>query len=557
MCWTLVAGQNRLADGRIKPEMRDLQPIGTRRFGSIEWSDDRFMDDYPSTGPFVRSLSHGHETIKTMALVKMEIVRYNHSVYVFIPAEGKWVMARSVVAARYLADVLGLPNVSVNYPAAVAPYLDYVAKVARHISDLPLSVCIGTWRLGVGIEEALCEDYGAVAVRDAAVPQMPRIDTPPDSAVMDSQYADLEYEGSEASDGSSAISRRNDRQTAPPDYNTAVSSCAEAVEPETVDIVRFMPYGRVAPLGPYLPGAARVSSFCVCPVESTSIPRCTQVERGLSAGELILSNVLSKEDLQLLMWVIGNGLVDPPNRPRSVLLYGPGGDGKTTTIRTISECLRGTVHMLSQDYSSGSKPVSTDDIVGCMTSRFVCYGDMELKSDSINASFWKMITGGDAVTAQGMTSTVSCTGIFGSNYLWYPNAQTRKPWFMRRMIAIVMTPLPKGCARPQSEFSDDEVTDFVCSAVATRLRFGTDPPLTTKHVLITMFGYRVGVATRGIVEKPDASDMECQAAMFSMSIASLIDYDQLIRMAESMAPHMVKDLGFTKVIKGLSIGRAK
>nr|QBH67427.1 AlNc14C654G12337 protein [Ustilago esculenta] len=322
---------------------------------------------------------------------------------------------------------------------------------------------------------------------------MPALDqTPPDIIMLDSEGAP---EHTEASDESA------DCDINPLEYSAVISRRSDPEEPDHTSVVKFMPYGCIAPFARDQPGAARISSFCISPVESTSIPRSTPLERKMSTGEKILANVLSKDDLELLMWVIGNGLVDPPSKPRSVLLYGPGGDGKTTTIRTISECLCGTVYTLSQDYSSGSKPVSGDDVAG----------------------------------------------IFGSNHLWYPNAQTRKPWFMRRMIAIVMTPLPKNCPRPQNEFSDNKVTDF----------YGTTPPLTIRHLLVTMFGYRVAVATRGVIEKHDASDMECQSAVFSMAISSLIDYNQLIRMAELMAPHMIKDLGFTKVIRGLSIGRVK
>ncbi|KAJ1027489.1 hypothetical protein NDA18_003495 [Ustilago nuda] len=293
------------------------------------------------------------------------------------------------------------------------------------------------------------------------------------------------------------------------------------------DFVKFTPYGDIAPFAGFMPGAARISLFCVCPVQSTSIPKCASLEPSPSVAERILSNVLAREDLQLLMWVVGNGPIDPVDKPKSVLFYGPG------------------------------SVVSSEDAVGCMTSRFVCYGNMEFESDSINASFWRMITGGDIITAQGMTSTASCTGIFGSDHLWYPDAQTRMPWFMRRMIVIVMTPPPKGCAPPQTDFSDNEVTDFVCNAVATRMRCGVDPPPTLRHLLVTMFGYRVAEATRGVVLRPDASDAECHSAILSLSIASLIDVDQLIKMAESMAPHMIKDIGYAKVIRGLTIRRAK
>ncbi|SPC66834.1 uncharacterized protein UHOD_11439 [Ustilago sp. UG-2017b] len=474
--------------------------------------------------PFVCSLSAEHKVIKNMALVDMRIVSYNQSVYVFIPVEGKWTMAQSVTGARFLANELGFSNVNVNYMAALEPYWGYVTRVAKDIKHMPQSVCIGTWRLTVTVERAVVRDLGDLR----ATPR-----------------------------GSRPSRRSPEFQVADDDESGGSDSGCQDIDDVPPDFVKFTPYGDIAPFAGFIPGAARISLFCVCPVRSTSIPKCASLKPSPSVAERILSNVLAREDLQLLMWVVGNGLIDPVSKPRSVLFYGPGSVGKTTTIRTISKCLRGTVHTLSQDYSSGTNPVSSEDAVGCMTSRFVCYGNMEFESDSINASVWRMITGGDTLTAQGMTSTVSCTGIFGSDHLWYPDAQTRMPWFMRRMIVIVMTPPPKGCAPPQTEFSDNEVTDFVCNAVATRLRCGVDPPLTLRHLLVTMFGYRVAEATRGVVERPDASDPECHSAILSLSIASLIDVDQLIKMAESMAPHMIKDIGYAKVIRGLTIRRVK
>lgn len=263
----------------------------------------------------------------------MRIVRYNQSVYVFIPAEGKWTMARSVTAARFLANELGFFNVTVNYMAVVEPYWDYVTRVAKDIKHMPQSVCIGTWRLTVTVERAVVRDLGD----HRATPRS----SSPSRRSPELQVADDEESG--GPDGGC-----QDIDDVPPDF------------------VKFTPDGNIAPSADRIPGGVRSSSFCVCPVRSASIPRWAPLEPSPSVAERILSNVLARDDLQLLMWVVGNGLIDPVSKPRSVLLYGSGSVGKTTTIRTISECLRGTVYTLSQDYSSGTDPVSSEDAVGCM-----------------------------------------------------------------------------------------------------------------------------------------------------------------------------------------------
>lgn len=303
----------------------------------------------------------------------------------------------------------------------------------------------------------------------------------------------------------------------------------ELVQPDTKEskpgppkdhgTLTFVPMAGVSKMRSKKPGYAKMSTLCICPVRTQVIPRAVSDWTPLVPEE-VLSNILAPEDLRVLMWSIGNGLLDPVYKPRCIIMYGPGGDGKTTTINTLMECLRGAVHPLASDYSTGTKQMSDADTLGCMHSRFVVYGDIELNGDNMNSGFWKRITSGDVATVGETRARINCTGFFGSNYLWYPNSQTKKPWFLRRMIVLTMKSLTPGAKPPPGEYTDSDVTRFISSSLRLRLHYGTSPPLTVRMVLVTIFGYKVHVATRGIQDREDANFAECNSATWSISYTS-------------------------------------
>ncbi|KAF8517854.1 hypothetical protein JB92DRAFT_2153929 [Gautieria morchelliformis] len=65
-----------------------------------------------------------------------------------------------------------------------------------------------------------------------------------------------------------------------------------------------------------------------------------------------------KEDLLTFMWVLGTALLDPVVRSKGVLLYGPGGTGKSTLIKLVRQCLGECTTVVSSNALEGSRPLS-------------------------------------------------------------------------------------------------------------------------------------------------------------------------------------------------------
>jgi hypothetical protein len=321
------------------------------------------------------------------------------------------------------------------------------------------------------------------------------------------------------------------------------------------NMIKFNPVTGVA--GEYRPRDAffnsRISGMTINPLSLRIIPSMYLL--GIeSKAEEVLSNVLTDEQLRVLMWIIGNGLLDPVDRPRAVYLYGNGGDGKSVTINTIINNLPGCVYPLSTDYIGSNKQMKDIDLTQCLSARFITHGDVELNNGKINSTFWKSITGGDTVRVAGGQGKIKCTGIFASNQLWFLPYFSRKEWFTRRSVVLVMNKPPKGVQPPPESYSESEIYHFIMNCVATRLKTN-HPPITLKMAFITMFGTGVGYATAGIELDESANHMQCMVATWYVALSSSTDKDVLLNCIYTMNPDLLLyEDGEPVAIRGIKPG---
>ena len=442
------------------------------RLRRFEGRDDLRIDDFPISGPIVDELSPQHAVIRKLVLQDGRAVRYRNGVYMFVPQCASWLHIRSPEAAKYLASMLDLSNVSVNYTAATQTYASYVELIAKPCRAVPQSVCISSWRFHVTINK-----------------------------------------------------------------NTTSGN------PDTLS---FRPVYRIIDE----PQARkRVTSLVISPVRISLVPGPSMPIRG-SPAEDGLSNVMAPEDLHLTMWIVGNGLIDPVDKPRALYLYGGGGEGKSTTINTILANLPGAVHPLGKDYVGGTGSISDYDLSCAMSSKFISYGDVVITNSKINMPFWKMITGNDTVKVAEGQGRLGCTSLFASNDLWYPKHSLLKRWFVRRTIVVPLCSPEPGSTPPPESFTDVEVYDFISKCIYIRLK---EPsiPITIKSLLLTIFGYRVGVATRGVVLGNKCNGFGSLAATWSLSIAGQIDYDMLVDLVMVSCSDMIGSYAGVQYIRNI------
>lgn len=415
-------------------------------------------DDFPFCGALTKELDKEYSELLILATTKNRVATYANGTYIYVPRMGYWTHIRSQNAMKYIAELMELKYVSVNFDIAADPYVSFLESIAKPCNLFPRSICIGTWRLAISL--------------------------------------------------GSTFMKLN-----------AISGVA----------------GNYSPREPFF--NSRISGMTINPISIRIIPNMYLLDTKSKAEE-ILGNVLTEEQLRVLMWVIGNGLIDPVDRPKSVYLYGNGGDGKSVTINTIINNLPGCVFPLSTDYVGNDKPMKESDVSQALSARFITHGDVELKNGKINSTFWKTITGGDTIRVSGGQGKLKCTGIFASNQIWFNPSFSKKEWFTRRTIVLVMNKPPKGVEPPPESYTEEEIYRFIMNCVATRLQYDT-PPITLKMALITMFGSAIGYATVGIELDENANIMQCIVATWYISLSSGTDKDTMLGCIYTMNPDLL------------------
>lgn len=81
------------------------------------------------------------------------VVYYDGNTYIFLTGSNVWATFVSSEAQTEICAIVGSDNVSVNYLPASEPFIDYLESHANRISAIPVSICVGTRRKVVSIDE--------------------------------------------------------------------------------------------------------------------------------------------------------------------------------------------------------------------------------------------------------------------------------------------------------------------------------------------------------------------------------------------------------------------
>ncbi|KAJ3382887.1 hypothetical protein HDU92_004515 [Lobulomyces angularis] len=297
----------------------------------------------------------------------------------------------------------------------------------------------------------------------------------------------------------------------------------------------------------YAHAEIRISSFCFMPVAIRSIPK--EIPLGIiSTVEVILSATINQSSLQVLMWCIGNSLQDPVLTPRTIFLYGEGGEGKSFTISMLEANLPNCIGTLTRDYvGSKRNDIDSVDIERMICNRFVCYGDVNLNQKrEMNEGFLKMISGNDTISTPTIVGKLQCAGLFATNHLWFPYPTLTMPWFSRRVVCIRIRKPSTDLPKPVESFTDNEILLFVHNCLVIRSKYKYIP-VTTEMAIITIFGSRARSYSRGIKFNESASYLNCLAATHSISLLSCIRIPDLIRLFIAMSPQLIIDKNVMKI----------
>lgn len=286
----------------------------------------------------------------------------------------------------------------------------------------------------------------------------------------------------------------------------------------------------------------KVLSVCYQPANHTRVPDAYTFP-GL--GEIL--NYLmplfpDKRDLFTYLWNMGNCMLDPVMRPKTLLLCGPGGSGKSKALKMLEVSISGCCGVLPDGSLTGSKDMS--DIVAqtVISSRMaICY-DVNLETAPLNMSVFKNISGSDTIRLGRVSCKTSCSLTLATNGLVNTLAQPGyfEDSIMRRLMAIEMN--VNAMDAPFATDPNEIVPklDFLCAGLYARLTFDS-PPLSPMCVVLTltMRNYpRAKLLIREETSRPP-STVECVEVLALLSHIMGVLPSEVSRKAKLISPTTV------------------
>lgn len=278
-------------------------------------------------------------------------------------------------------------------------------------------------------------------------------------------------------------------------------------------------------------------------------------------------------DLLTMMWIIGNSVHDPLVRPRTVMLAGPGGSGKSTVLKVVQRAMKGCASMIPDgSLTSKSDKMSHEVAVAVVSSRMVVCYDVDLEKRHMNLSTFKNITGGDNVKVGDVYTKSCCSLILATNGL--PDAVEeplyRSDAVIRRLVIVPMEVdvfgydpemenESAGAEHLALEPNDPvDYLDFICACLYIRTKH-THLPLSPMTMLLTLTASQYPLACDHIEECVDRGPTRAEACTVLGILSRILDCSepQVITKCRLISRTCVVRDGNTQFIRGLRPRYAK
>jgi len=299
------------------------------------------------------------------------------------------------------------------------------------------------------------------------------------------------------------------------------------------------------------------SSFCVAPVSTSIVPK-TWVKKDAGAIGSYISNVIPDDtDMMTLMWIIGNCVLDPVEEHRILMMYGPGGAGKSR-ISTILESVMGnacTVINCSAISDMRLKTVPDNIVLSLVSSRLVLGGDVQLDRGLMNMQVLKVITGNDflphPVYPKGKIIARSSM-LFSTNTM--PSKDANKEWatsaVMRRVVILPLYVDARRLGISGGLFDDKDSMQFLMECVSVCFE-NPSMPISARTVLHTVLASDITIAERYVTYCGDATYIQCTAATRTICKKLSMTCEEITRWASEVSPTSVITGILGSAIKGI------
>lgn len=415
--------------------------------------------------------SKGYKYIDDLLVKYNLVVQTKGTTYIYLTASNQWASLATTEAQKQICDIVGYENVSVNYLPAALPYFSYITKVSTRIASIPVSVCIGTRRLCVYMNE----------------------------------------------------------------NNMRLKVCDDVISiPDNI--------------------SDRIGGFCMMPCNYRAYP--TEWDPAIETSLHIYLSALFTDPVELdtVKWIIGLAVVDPGTHSKFLLLYGPGGTGKSELVNVIGDVLSGCSSIIKTSQLTDTKGEMTMDTAKALASnRVVTTGELNLDEKPLNLHIIKEITGHDSINIPPIKVSTRCSVVSSSNYL--PNPRVQSEWLSsaiaRRVVVVPMqiqASLLPAVQRPDTE---KDYLDFLMSCIYTYLN-NQSMPMSVRSALFSVLGDAYRHTAEMIVIGP-STDTEIIEANTYIEVNNQMDSGDLGEYVYVKSPSLVVVLGGKKFLRDIKL----
>lgn len=299
-----------------------------------------------------------------------------------------------------------------------------------------------------------------------------------------------------------------------------------------------------------------VAGVCIMPIDTVAIP-----ELYTFPGKGDIVNYLQKlfpdmRDFMTIIWHIGNCLVDPVSRPKSVMLCGPGGSGKSTFLQQLYTCLIGCCGILPDGSLTGYTRSMHPDVAEVIASNrmAICY-DVDLEKDQLNMGVFKNISGSDYIRVGHISCKTNCALTLATNGIVNidKEPQYHTDAIMRRVVCVLMNVAAMSIPATIVPEDPESRIDFVCFCIYTRLCYES-MPISPMTLLLTLCASRMDEALMYIKETFDPITVFDGRGVISI-LAKLLKMtpEEVVFKSRLISPMSVVEIDGVTVIRGLSL----
>lgn len=273
-----------------------------------------------------------------------------------------------------------------------------------------------------------------------------------------------------------------------------------------------------------------------------------------SVSNYLLPLFRNEMEYEMLLWLVGNCLLDPQESAHLVILYGQGGTGKSTLMAALRVLLNGCCRPvdMSELVSRRTTRVAPEVVEALASVRLGICGYVDFSAGEISRHFVNVAMGGDPVAVPPFSATIRSSVMVGTETLpsLASNPGLKSEAVQRRVRVLPM--VANARELPRAELPTDEKSHmhWICRCLSTRLAYD-HLPMSPRAVLLSLFYNSYPVGAKIVEESRSATSKDSVAATKMLATVLGVDMSWLSDLLRLYGPNCRITVGGTNYIKGI------